>query len=51
VTQHLELVRVDVIDDILAEVVEEVDCYSADTAERLEDTRDLPALEPLAQIK
>lgn len=51
VTQHLQLVRVDVIYDILLEVIEEVDCYSADAAEGLEYTRDLPTLEPLAQIK
>ena len=49
--QHLQFVGVDVIDDVLAEVVEEVDCYSADAAEGLEDTHDLPALEPLSQIK
>lgn len=32
-------------------MIEEVDCYSADAAEGLEYTRDLPTLEPLAQIK
>ncbi len=49
--QHLQLMRVDVINNILFEVIEEMNCYSPDTAEGLEDTRDLPTLEPLSQIK
>lgn len=48
--EHLQLMGVNVIDDVFAEVIEEVDCDPPDPAERLEYTRDLPALEPLTQV-
>jgi hypothetical protein len=49
--EHLEFLRVDVVDDIFTKVVEEVDRYSAYSTEGLEDAGDLPALKPLSQVK
>lgn len=49
--EHLEFLRVDVVDDIFTKVVEEVDGYSAYPTEGLEDAGDLPALKPLSQVK
>lgn len=48
--QHLDLMRIDIIDDILLEAITEMNGDTSNPTKRLEDPLHLPILKPLPQV-
>lgn len=48
--QHLDLMRIDIVDDILLEAITEMDGDASNPTKRLKDPLHLPILKPLPQV-